>query len=886
MVFLCRWLLIFSALILGGTPVFAGSARENRAYAAAASAFQDEMWSRAETEFAQFVAKYPKSTNAPEAVLLQAQAEFQQGKFVEAIALLSTRKAEAASLADQYVYWIGEAQFQSGNFSAAAETFISLAQNFPESSLQLRAVVEAAAALAQLKQWPQVVALLEEPDGVFSRAAQVDSANELVSRGRLLLAQAKFSQKDFNGAAAILQLLAAQPLKTELDWQRAYLLCRVKLATGDLPAALAATTNLTQIARLENDNDLSAESVALQADILEKLNRTNEAIAAYQINLTNSAPAEQQRQAVLKIAQLAIAQNQFTNAEQLLTSFLQQFSNALATDVALLTLGELHLKNYAAQPAATNHLQQASALFSRFLGSFTNSPLAGKAYLDRGWCEWLAWKMSGDASEISNSLSDFKLAAQKLPPSEDLAVARFKIGDALFVQKNYAGALENYRAVIDDFTNFPAVGKNLVEQALYQSLRASEAMNDSRSASAALAQILKDYPNGDLTDNALLFFGESVAGPGQPTVARALFEQFERQFPNSELRAQAGLAAARTYEREQNWPAAITHYKSWLDNFPTNDLQPQARYALAWANFQAGNETNAFILFTNFVAEFPTNKLAPLAQWWVADHFYRTGTNFVDAERNYKMIFQNTNWLGSPMEERTNLFYPAQMMAGRAAVGRLGYSDAIGYFTGLAADTNCPSELNAQARFAWGTTLMQMNSADTNNPLANFQLATNVFAQIVQTYPTNELSALAQIEIGDCDLQLTNFDATTNAYAQAVNSPFAKISARSQAEIGWGIALEKKAALMTGNGQTNLLQLALNHYLNVLYGKNLRDGETPDAFWTEKAGLQAAGVAETLGEWPQAVNVYQRLEALLPQLKDSLEKKIAAAQKNFSPPKN
>jgi len=91
---------------------------------------------------------------------------------------------------------------------------------------------------------------------------------------------------------------------------------------------------------------------------------------------------------------------------------------------------------------------------------------------------------------------------------------------------------------------------------------------------------------------------------------------------------------------------------------------------------------------------------------------------------------------------------------------------------------------------------------------------------------------------------------------------------------------------MTGNDQTNSLQLALDNYLDVLYGKNLRDGETSDAFWTKKAGLQAAALAETLGEWPQAVNIYQRLEGLLPQLKDSLGKKMAAAQENFPLPKN
>ena len=56
----------------------------------------------------------------------------------------------------------------------------------------------------------------------------------------------------------------------------------------------------------------------------------------------------------------------------------------------------------------------------------------------------------------------------------------------------------------------------------------------------------------------------------------------------------------------------------------------------------------------------------------------------------------------------------------------------------------------------------------------------------------------------------------TNAYAQVVNSPFANISARSQAQIGLGIALEKKAALATGSDQTGLLQLALDNYLDVL----------------------------------------------------------------------
>ena len=887
MAFRWQWLLILLALSTGGERSFAASAREDRAYAAAVTAFQDGMWSRAETEFAQFVQKYPKSGRMAEAVLMQAEAEFKQGKLPQAIARLTARQAEAGNLADQYVYWIGEAQFQNGDFSAAAETFVSLTRDFPESSVRLRAVVEASSSLAQTNEWPQVVSLLEETNSVFQRAAQMDSGNELVSRGQLLLARAKFAQNDFTGAAAVLGSLNSPTLKPELDWQRAYLLHQVKLAAGDTNAALAATTNLVQIARLEKNDVLRAESLALRARVLEQLGQKAGAVAAYQEILALNPPVERQRQAILKMAELAIALDRFSDAEDSLQKFRAQFPASAAADVALLTLGELHLKDYTAQVAttnhlaeATNHLREAQARFDQFLGAFKNSPLAGNAYLDRGWCNWLAAKNSesvGDikaaAQKYAESLDDFSAAAQSadLPPSEDLAVARFKMGDAMFALTNYAGALENYRAVLDDFTNFPAVARALGDRALYQMLRANLELKDLAGASSAMARILKLYPASDLADSGLLLVGEGLADARPPAAARALFQKFVETSPNSPLRPQVELAVARTYEQEQDWPSAIGQYENWRNDFPTDALRPQADYALAQANFQAGNETNAFGLFTNFVAQFPTHDLAPLAQYWVADHYFRLGgTNYVDAERNYKMLYQNTNWQGSP------LVYQARMMAGRAAMGLPSYNDAIDHFISLTSDTNCPPDLNAQALFAYGSALMLSDSRDTNNPLANFQLATNMFNQICQLYPTNEPGALAWNEIGDCDLQLGAFDAATNAYAQVFNSPFANISARSRAQIGFGIALEKKAALVSGASQNELLDQALDNYLDVFWGDNLRDGEQWDLFWVKKAGLQAAPLVGRLNDPDAERAFYGSLKGVLPQLTDLIEKKVAA----------
>ena len=879
MAFRWRWLWLLILIGLAGERCFAAGAREDRAYAAAVGAFQDGLWSRAESGFEKFVQKYPTSARVPEAVLLQAEAGFQQGKLTNAIALLASRRAGAGALADQYAYWIGEAQFQNGDIAAAADTFVSLTRNFPESPLRLRAAVKAAAARARLEEWAQLCAFLESTNSAFQRAVQEDPTNELVVRGNLLLAQGKFAQKDFTGALAALELPDQQTLPTDLDWQRVYLLYQVKLAAGDTNGALAATTNLVRIAQAGHNDAWQAESLALRARVLEQLGQKAEAQATYQDIIALNPSVDRLRLAVLKTAELAMARNQFSNATLSLEKYFAQFPESPAADVVLLTLGELHLKRYTARPEATNQLSAAQACFDQFLRRFANRPLAGKAQLDYGWCLWLDGK-------VPESLAAFRTATEKLSMSEDLAVARFKLGDAFFAEKDFTNALNNYRQVVQDFTNFPAVTETLGDRALYQMVRANLELTNMDGANSAMEQLLRSHPASNLADSSLLLVGEGLADARQPAAARAIFRKFEEVLPNSPLRPDAELAIARTYEQdlEPDWPSAIQQYENWLKEYPTNALRARVNYALASAYFQAGGETNAFLLFTNFVAQFPTNDLAPVAQWWVADHYFNLGgTNYIDAERNYKILYQNTNWQGMPMVY-TNLAYQARLMAGRSAVGLSSYKDAIDQFSSLASDTNCLTtapDLAAQAMLEYGRVLMQMDSPDTNHLLANFQLATNVFYQICQLYPTNEPAMLAWNEIGDCDLQLANYDEATNAYSRVFNSPYANLSTRCRAQIGFGLALEKKATLVTGDDQKRLQQLALNRYLDVLdtsVGTNLRGSEMADPFWLKKAGLQALPLMEALGVAdPNTLNAFfDRLEGLLPQLKDSLEKKRTA----------
>jgi len=827
-------------------------------FAGASSDFKMENWGRAETELGQFAQRYPGSTNAPLAVLLQAQAQFKQGKYPNAVATLSRQQAMAGRFADQFALWTGEAQFAGTNYTKAAKTFLALARNFPDSPLRLRATVEAAAAYAKLPNWQSHDALLEDTNGLFQKMMASDPANELVTQGQLSRENSKYQQQDFAGVAAVYGFLTNEwtALKPEQQFQSARLFYLAGMASGDFTTAASVATNLVQIARLQKDPVFQSEAAADLAGVLEKLGHNDDAIAAWQGILVAGTPAEKQRQAILQIAALSAAQGNYAGADTNLDTFLRQFPNSPVADLALLTRGELRLKNYSVTTNPDN-LVLARAQFDQLLKTFPGSQYAGRALLGRGWSESLPDKPAA-------GLDDFRAAAQHELSPADLAVAKFKTGDGLFAQGDFRGALENYSAV-------SSADPNLHALALYQSLRADLETNEVAAARGLFEELKQTISDGGLQQGSALLYGESVVNPGE---ARAVFEGMAPKFSGSPLEPQLRLAIARTYEQEPDWEAAATNYEAWLKDFPTNNLRAQADFALAQAVYHMGDEARALGLFTDFVAQNPMDTNAPVAQFWIGDHYFRA-ENYVAAETNYEAVFQNPAW-----KNAANVYYESQLRAGRTAMARTDFMGASTYFTALIADTNGAAELRDRARFGACAALMSMDSGDANSTFTNLQSATNLFAQIIAENPTNDFAVRAQGEMADCDVLLGDLVSATNAYAQvfATNS-IADISARSRAQVAYAMTL-KKMADQAGGTDTSNLRLALNTYLDVFFQQNLRDGEVADPGWVKEAGFRAAPMVGTLLDASRQINFYNALELKLPQLKASIDKKIDALQQS------
>jgi tetratricopeptide (TPR) repeat protein len=875
----CGWLA--AALILLVTwPVAAQETPESRAFKSAARAFQDGAYDVAERSFGQFVTAFPQSPMLHEAVLLQAQAAVKLTNLNGAVSILNAHVARAGLLTDQYRYWLATAYLQGSNYAAAADSFALIPRQFTNSPLLLEAGHGEALARFRLRDFDRVIALLQTPNGAFQQAAKARPNDELTIRGHLLLAEALVEKKQYRAAEAEVLRLAETNLPLEFRWDRQYLLGRIQSADQRLADALVSTTNLVSLATETARPGLVADSVALQAGILRQMNRLDDALQVYTNNLAEAVPLDRQRLALLNIIELILAQNRTEEAGRMLESFLSRQPDDAASEVVLLTSGELHLKLHlnagstnhtlgASEPdTATNHLQLALGQFEKLRTLSTNNLWRGKALLNIGWCHWLDQK-------IPESLTAFRAAVEALPFSEDLAVARFKLADALQRQGDAAGALREYRALTNDFARLPRVRETLFDQALFQIVRTSIGLGDEAAAAAALSQMLDRYPESSLSGRSVWLVGQELIRVNRPADARAIFSDFVRRFPGRSIQPKIDLAIARTYFREGNWPLALTQYEEWLARYPTNELRPRAEFNLAWTNDKAGRRTNALQLFTNIVARYPTNELAPQAQNWVAEELYRQG-NYREALINFQTILENTNW------PATNLTFQARMMAGRSAYAAQLWKNADDHFTRIINDPGQPDELVAEAWFALGDTRRNQESAP-GGPAQRFIEARKAYSKIPQLHPNSPLVPLAWGSIGDCALQLAaqdarEYESATNAYWRVITNGLADIAVRSQAEYGLGRALELQAAAKPAEESAGWLFGAFEHYYNIVVGSNLRAGDQPDPFWVEKAGMAAARLKEEQKQWTTAVRIYERLHEVLPPLRPRLQDKMNKAR--------
>ena len=86
--------------------------------------------------------------------------------------------------------------------------------------------------------------------------------------------------------------------------------------------------------------------------------------------------------------------------------------------------------------------------------------------------------------------------------------------------------------------------------------------------------------------------------------------------------------------------------------------------------------------------------------------------------------------------------------------------------------------------------------------------------------------------------------------------------------VSLGLAKERLSESEDGTRDMAMETEALNHYLHVVYQKNLKRGEVTDAFWLREAGIRAMAILERQDNWVQAKAFTDYLSKLLPSQED------------------
>ena len=844
-------LIIGFAILVQASWLSAATPTENIAFEAAVRAFEDQLYNRAEDQFSEFTNRYPDSDL------------FQKAK---AFALRS--RAHNFS--------------EKKDHPAAATAFRQLRLEFPNSPNHLEFVVNEAWNEYHQRNLDKVVDLIGDEKSPFRLAATIRPndpiALPLLVSGQLLLAQTLLEQEKYNEATESLERVTDWDLRPEFSWRRRLIITRLHLAKGELELAHQNSEFLMELAGFSESREWISESAAALGEIKIAINQPEAAIVAYTKNLAPGTPRDRHREAWFKIIELNLQQRDAESVIQQLNEFIQKAPEDESLDIALLTLGELNLQRYYEEhikperptdekaTSATEYLNESRVVLERLISDFPNSTLLPKAQYHRGWCYW-------ESGTTPESVNAFQTAADHLPKSFEAAVARFKLADGFYVQGRHQDALDNYKLISETYENEPRIRETFLDQVLYQTVRASVAANDEEAARAAINKLIAYYPDNLLANTSRLLLGQHMIHIDHVSEARGVFYEMIEHFTQFPLKAEVDYAIAYSYELEGKWAKAVALYASWIESYPEHVNLPRATYALAWCTSQQGKDKEALDLYRNFIKENGKHELVHVARLWLGNYHFNQ-KNFEAAERQYSVIFRT---LPKPRED---ILYPAALMAGKASFRLNQYAKTIRYLEFLSSeiqgDEAISPSFRAQVELNLGDALFEKgkNEAPTQN--VSVGEARLRFISVGALHPDSRLAAIAWGRSGDASYFLKEYPQAIEAYEQVIEMKEADIATRSQAEVALGMVLERQAESPQADAESqdadSLLERALQHYLDVVYLKNLRANELPDPFWLEEAGIKAGNLVEAKQDIETGVKLYQRLAELLPPLREDWDR--------------
>ncbi len=826
---------------------------------------------KARDAYEKAIASHPNGRLADRARCGLARALVAQGKGDEAIAVLTPiAETKGRELADQARFQIGQVHANAGRPEEALAAFERLERDSPRGPLLAEARLGRASALLKLRRPEQAEALLraviaEAPRNQASQAAY-DLGVSQFDRGQLDEARATFNDA--------LERFAGSPLIPAL-------LYRAAETAGRLGAVDDARGRFVKMAALfprdpwADDALLQAASLALKAKDLENAAETVD-------RLLDAYPDTSLRPAAL-LVQARVAEEAGRNADAI-----RRFEELLALpDLAadLTTEARYHLGLVYRKDG-----QKDKA--SRLIADLANGPagaavssnarfLLGQSFIEEEKYEeaispledYLKAQSKGDVAEVAlahlvharvgldqtdEALKTLRRLEDQFPQSAELTRARLRVGEQALKSDDLATAATLLNQVADkDDPLWKARAQFGLGWVHFKQGKYGE-------ANETFDLVLAEAPEGPYAAEAAYMKGKALEALNHDEEALSAYSETERRHPKTKAAGSAALARARLLAG-LNRPAAADAFAAYVATY-TRAGDPGTDQVLAeWgaALNQAGRITEADAVFTRLLEEFPEGTRAAEAHLNLAVSAF-DARKFEETERHLAPLLKE-----GPASEQA-LQRRALFLQGRLLVERQDWAQARATFDRVAAETGTGEEA-AQARF-W--------KAEAAFRSADPKTAETEFAALAESDETNQTAALRRVQ---CLVQLQEWTKALDL-ADALRSRLAPDDRlRPELDYQRGRALQSVApprfdearaaydavlAAKTGDELAARAQFMKGEtyffaqdFLNARreFLKAYANYNAPR--WQAAALLEAGKVDERLDQWPEAVEIYERLRS-------------------------
>lgn len=379
-----------------------------------------------------------------------------------------------------------------------------------------------------------------------------------------------------------------------------------------------------------------------------------------------------------------------------------------------------------------------------------------------------------------NILLEGKNFLNKYPKHVLSSKVIYYMGESYNRQNQYADAIKEFERIVKNYpgTNYAdlSLGRiQLIKQKMneqqmefsstssllkaYESIYKDYRNRNFDASIAGFKKFLDDYPDSDLTSNAIYWIGESYYGKEDYLNAIKYFNQVIQKFPNSEK----AIHSARKIEMSQS------KIKTEVAPDETKNIY-QSIYTL----YRAKKYDRAIDGFKSFIKKFPKSRFMPNAYYWIGECYYAKADYedgiYTTTEENFKKaidyfsevirLFPKSNKTADAKKKITHINIVRDYINARTLYLSEKYVPAINSFKRLI--QNYPSHIYVPNFIYW--------MADSYKNLGDFKNATIQFNKIIKNFPNNHKANDAKKRLLEISTSQKMEDKTISSPAKTENS--------------------------------------------------------------------------------------------------------------------